>query len=182
MPEDDVYGVWPRSGEIDIAEARGNAADYPDGGRDVYTSTLHWGKYGQKSCNAIRINQNSGPSSDNDGFWRTTDGKALRRTDFSEGYHTFGLEWSENYLFTYLDFQLQVFSVSESFDYEFTDVRIASFISGLQRPEKPLATRRLRHPIREQHPPRRPMERVWRPQCTLRSTFLLDSQRRRWEP
>jgi hypothetical protein len=45
MPEDEVYGVWPRSGEIDIAEARGNAADYPDGGRDIYTSTLHWGKH-----------------------------------------------------------------------------------------------------------------------------------------
>jgi hypothetical protein len=45
MPEDEVYGVWPRSGEIDIAEARGNAAGYPDGGRDIYTSTLHWGNY-----------------------------------------------------------------------------------------------------------------------------------------
>jgi hypothetical protein len=45
MPEDEVYGVWPRSGEIDIGEARGNAAGYPDGGRDTYTSTLHWGNY-----------------------------------------------------------------------------------------------------------------------------------------
>ncbi|KAN0093454.1 Concanavalin A-like lectin/glucanase domain containing protein [Hyaloscypha variabilis] len=90
MPEDSVYGVWPRSGEIDIVESRGNAAGYPNGGRDTYTSTLHWGL-----------------SSNNDGFWRTTDGKALRRSDFSEGYHTFGLEWPENYLFTYLDFKLQ---------------------------------------------------------------------------
>lgn len=45
MPEDSVYGVWPRSGEIDIAESRGNAAGYLDGGRDTYTSTLHWGKH-----------------------------------------------------------------------------------------------------------------------------------------
>jgi hypothetical protein len=151
---------------------------------DVTSTPVHFTGVSmlQKSCNPIKTNQNSGPSSDNDGFWRTTDGKALRRTDFSQGYHTFGLEWSENYLFTYLDFQLQVFSVSGPSHYEFTDVRIASSIPGLRRPEKPLATRRLRHPIREQHAPRRSMERVRRPQCTLRSILLLDPQRRRWEP
>jgi hypothetical protein len=88
-----------------------------------------------------KLIKRSGPSSENDGFWRTTDGKALRRSDFSEGYHTFGLEWSENYLFTYLDFQLQVFSVSRTSRYEFTDPSVASSIPGLQRPEKPLATR-----------------------------------------
>jgi beta-glucanase (GH16 family) len=149
MPENEVYGVWPRSGEIDIAEARGNAAGYPDGGRDIYTSTLHWGNYAPKKVKSHQINPISGPSSDNDGFWRTTDGKALRRTDFSEGYHTFGLEWSQNYLFTYLDFQLQVFSVSRPSYYEFTDACIASSIPRLQRREKPLATRRLRQPVRE---------------------------------
>jgi hypothetical protein len=43
MPESSVYGVWPASGEIDLAELRGNAAGYPNGGRDVMTSTFHWG-------------------------------------------------------------------------------------------------------------------------------------------
>jgi beta-glucanase (GH16 family) len=43
MPEKSAYGEWPRSGEIDIMEARGNVVDYPSGGRDVFTSTLHWG-------------------------------------------------------------------------------------------------------------------------------------------
>lgn len=43
MPTDSVYGDWPRSGEIDIVEARGNSVDYP-GGRNVFYSTLHWGK------------------------------------------------------------------------------------------------------------------------------------------
>ena len=52
MPEDDVYGVWPNSGEIDIMESRGNAPPFP-GGRDQVGSTLHWG-----------------PNSDNDGYWR----------------------------------------------------------------------------------------------------------------
>jgi beta-glucanase (GH16 family) len=44
MPQDSVYGAWPASGEIDIMEARGNNYSYP-GGRDVFTSTLHWGEY-----------------------------------------------------------------------------------------------------------------------------------------
>jgi beta-glucanase (GH16 family) len=43
MPEDSVYGPWPRSGEIDIMESRGNAAGYELGGRDTYASSLHWG-------------------------------------------------------------------------------------------------------------------------------------------
>lgn len=28
LPVDDAYGTWPRSGEIDIMEARGNGVDY----------------------------------------------------------------------------------------------------------------------------------------------------------
>jgi beta-glucanase (GH16 family) len=45
MPEDDTYGPWPASGEIDIMESRGNNNTYEKGGRDTYTSTLHWGNY-----------------------------------------------------------------------------------------------------------------------------------------
>jgi beta-glucanase (GH16 family) len=43
MPEDDVYGQWPASGEIDIMESRGNDVYYPGGGKDQFSSTLHWG-------------------------------------------------------------------------------------------------------------------------------------------
>lgn len=90
MPENDEYGGWPASGEIDIAEGRGNAPSYEYGGRDTYVSTLHWG-----------------PTTSTNAFWRTTRGRKLRRTDFSKGYHKFGIEWSEKYLFTYLDSRLQ---------------------------------------------------------------------------
>lgn len=49
MPEDSVYGPWPASGEIDIMESRGNDVSYnvggQDRGRDIYSSTLHWGLY-----------------------------------------------------------------------------------------------------------------------------------------
>ena len=44
LPEKDIYGPWPRSGEIDIVETRGNAKSYPVGGRDRYSSAIHWGK------------------------------------------------------------------------------------------------------------------------------------------
>jgi hypothetical protein len=43
MPERSVYGPWPQSGEIDIMESRGNSRDYPEGGRNLHYSTLHWG-------------------------------------------------------------------------------------------------------------------------------------------
>jgi len=49
MPEDSVYGSWPASGEIDIMESRGNDVYYNFSGvprgRDVYSSSLHWGKF-----------------------------------------------------------------------------------------------------------------------------------------
>ncbi|KAK7885196.1 hypothetical protein LTR67_010687 [Exophiala xenobiotica] len=84
-----AYGPWPASGEIDIAEFRGNAgSEYPDG-RDSVGSTLHWG-----------------PISDADAFWKTSGKHNLRRTDYSKAFHTFGLEWSEKYLFMYVDTRL----------------------------------------------------------------------------
>src|SRR5271170_1279816 len=43
MPVNDTYGPWPESGEIDIMESRGNSIQYPLGGIDTYSSTLHWG-------------------------------------------------------------------------------------------------------------------------------------------
>ncbi|EEQ35864.1 glycosyl hydrolase family protein [Microsporum canis CBS 113480] len=86
----ETYGAWPTSGEIDILETRGNDVDYVVGGRDIMSSSLHWG-----------------PTPETDSFWRSTRGKALRRTDYSRGFHTFGIEWSKDYLFTYIDSPLQ---------------------------------------------------------------------------
>ncbi|KAF2433686.1 glycosyl hydrolase [Tothia fuscella] len=90
-----VYGPWPRSGEIDIVESRGNYGDdYPDG-RDSAISALHWG-----------------PLPEADGFWRTSGKHNLRRTDYAQEFHTYGLEWNEKYLFTYIDTRLlQVFFI-----------------------------------------------------------------------
>jgi beta-glucanase (GH16 family) len=91
MPEADIYGQWPRSGEIDIAESRGNSGDNYTDGRDSLIGALHWG-----------------PIAEKDAFYKTSGKHNLRRTDYSEAFHTYGLEWSENYLFTYIDSRLLV--------------------------------------------------------------------------
>ncbi|KAK3335058.1 concanavalin A-like lectin/glucanase domain-containing protein [Neurospora tetraspora] len=89
MPVNNTYGEWPQSGEIDLAESRGNNYTYPQGGNDIISSTLHWG-----------------PSSLSDAFWRTNVKRQALHTTFANKYHTFGLEWSEKYLFTYVDSRL----------------------------------------------------------------------------
>jgi beta-glucanase (GH16 family) len=89
MPEDAVYGPWPRSGEIDLFESRGNNPKNYGGGRNTAISTIHWG-----------------PGAATDCFKQTSNEVYLRRSDYSEGFHTYGLEWTENYLYTYIDNRL----------------------------------------------------------------------------
>lgn len=91
MPQDSVYGEWPRSGEIDIMESRGNSArDYPEG-NSFASSTLHWGT-----------------TYSNDAYYRTTGSFGNKRTNYSDDFHTFGLEWSQKYLFVWFDGRLRV--------------------------------------------------------------------------
>jgi len=45
----------------------------------------------------------AGPSSKTDAFWRTTAPRNIRRTDYSKGFHTYGIEWTKDYLFTWVD-------------------------------------------------------------------------------
>jgi len=89
MPVKDTYGPWPSSGEIDIAESRGNNYTYPQGGNNIMSSALHWG-----------------PNPANDGWWRTNVKRAALHTTYSSGFNTFGLEWSQKYLFTYVNSRL----------------------------------------------------------------------------
>jgi beta-glucanase (GH16 family) len=89
LPVKETYGPWPASGEMDITESRGNDPSYPEGGNDISSSTLHWG-----------------PDTANDGWWRTNVKHKALHTTFAKTYHTFGIEWSENYIFTYVDSRL----------------------------------------------------------------------------
>lgn len=89
LPVNNTYGVWPASGEIDIVESRGNNNTYADGGDQVAYSTLHWG-----------------PDSDDDEYKITTGGLVPLHSNLPDKFHTFGLEWSEKYVFMYMDTRL----------------------------------------------------------------------------
>ncbi|CAJ0546586.1 Ff.00g012130.m01.CDS01 [Fusarium sp. VM40] len=90
MPQDEVYGEWPKSGEIDIAESRGNDAKTYPMGNNLVSSALHWGTATQNDR------------------WRRAYGEwGGKRVLYSEDFHTYGLEWSEKYLFTWLDGRLR---------------------------------------------------------------------------
>jgi beta-glucanase (GH16 family) len=86
LPVNDTYGPWPLSGEIDIAESRGNNYTYPQGGNNIISSTLHWG-----------------PNAANDAFWRTNVKRSALHTTYAATEHVFGLEWSQKYLFTWVN-------------------------------------------------------------------------------
>ncbi|KAH6629991.1 glycoside hydrolase family 16 protein [Chaetomium sp. MPI-SDFR-AT-0129] len=89
MPRDDAYGPWPASGEIDLMESRGNNYTYPQGGNNIMSSALHWG-----------------PNPGNDGWWRTNVKRQSLHTTYADGFNTFGIEWSQKYLFTYVNSRL----------------------------------------------------------------------------
>jgi len=89
LPVNDTYGPWPLSGEIDIAESRGNNHTYGQGGNNIVSSSLHWG-----------------PDPANDAWWRTNVKRTALHTTYAKSEHTFGLEWSQKYLFTYVNTRL----------------------------------------------------------------------------
>ena len=89
LPVNNTYGPWPASGEIDICESRGNNYTYAQGGNNIMSSALHWG-----------------PTTSADGWYRTNNKRNALHTTFSKSEHTFGLEWSQKYLFTYIDSRL----------------------------------------------------------------------------
>lgn len=89
LPVNNTYGDWPASGEIDIAESRGNNYSYPMGGNNIVSSALHWG-----------------PDVADDAWWRTNKKISALHTTYAAASHVFGMEWSEKYLFTYVDSRL----------------------------------------------------------------------------
>ncbi|KAI9890679.1 MAG: hypothetical protein M1814_003748 [Vezdaea aestivalis] len=89
LPVDNKYGEWPRSGEIDIVESRGNNYSYAQGGNNIVSSALHWG-----------------PNTANDAWWKTNVKRTALHTTFNKKWHTFGVEWSQKYIFTYIDTRL----------------------------------------------------------------------------
>lgn len=80
LPEENVYGGWPRSGEIDIMELVGNEPNVAHG-------TVHFGPVWPN-------NRSNGKS------------YMLSSGDFSQNYHLFRIVWEENEISWYVDNQL----------------------------------------------------------------------------
>lgn len=75
LPTDNAYGIWPKSGEIDIME---NVGDKPN---EVF-GTIHYGH----------------------DYWRYTSSfYRLETGDFSQDFHVFSLRWKENCIQFFVD-------------------------------------------------------------------------------
>jgi len=85
LPTDQAYGSWPASGEIDIMESRGNDPSYAAGGNNTFGSTLHWG-----------------PQWPSDPY-QLTHGDYIGSESLGDAMHIYGLVWTEDGLYTYLD-------------------------------------------------------------------------------
>ncbi|KAJ3112851.1 hypothetical protein HDU96_004112 [Phlyctochytrium bullatum] len=88
MPQDSEYGVWPRSGELDVMESRGNSPSYRPGGNDKMISNVQWGA---------------------DFSLRKSIAKQMKRRHgtLATSFHTVGWEWTPDYFLTWLDSPLR---------------------------------------------------------------------------
>ncbi|KAF9014300.1 concanavalin A-like lectin/glucanase domain-containing protein [Cyathus striatus] len=101
LPRDSVYGSWPLSGmffdvvcrsfvgEIDIVESRGNGIRYTARGSNSVQGTLNWGPAPQ--LNGAQFSYS---------WW--TD----KRKSFGADFHTYLLEWTEDFLRISVDSRL----------------------------------------------------------------------------
>lgn len=83
LPLNSEYGGWPRSGEIDIMESRGNR-NLAIGGNNIGTklmfSTLHWGK------------------SPGENLYQRTQWERRNGAGFDSDYHNYVVEWTPDYI------------------------------------------------------------------------------------
>lgn len=78
MPTDNVYGVWPQSGEIDIMEMLGNEP------RKIY-GTVHYGP--------------KWPKNKHSGFFLESD------SDYSSAFHVYSIEWLPGSIEWFIDYK-----------------------------------------------------------------------------
>lgn len=81
MPRHSVYGGWPRSGEIDIMESKGNEQLWANGhhiGVEEFGSTLH---FGTESWNSAWWAANMARSSPRNWGW-------------NKDFHIYQMEWA----------------------------------------------------------------------------------------
>uniref|UniRef100_A0A2C9LIG3 GH16 domain-containing protein n=1 Tax=Biomphalaria glabrata TaxID=6526 RepID=A0A2C9LIG3_BIOGL len=85
VPKDSKYGGWPRSGEIDIMESKGNPG--PDFVEKV-TSHLIWGTSWEHQ------------------YWAITYHGERHATNWHSQFHTWRMEWTHDHILTFVDNQL----------------------------------------------------------------------------
>nr|CAD7572158.1 unnamed protein product [Timema californicum] len=98
LPKDSVYGGWPRSGEIDMIESRGNRQLTVDNGNigvQQVASTLHWG-----------------PSTSSDAFMHATASKN-NNAGYASDFHVYRVEWTKADCWTKMANEKQVSMASE---------------------------------------------------------------------
>lgn len=119
------YGAWPRSGEIDIVESRGNGIEYTARGSNYVQGTLNWG-----------------PTPDLNSAAKSYSWWSDKRQGFDEGFHIYRLEWDERFLRISIDTRLHTLldiSFNEAFftrgDYPDTFVnQTTGALQGLVNP------------------------------------------------
>ncbi|KAJ7472249.1 glycoside hydrolase family 16 protein [Mycena galericulata] len=79
-----VNGTWPEGGEMDIMEARGNGPEYAAQGSNFVRSTVQYGPFAALVARLF-------------GWY------GLKRTSFDKGFHTYGVEWDEQWMRFYVD-------------------------------------------------------------------------------
>ncbi|KAK7461720.1 hypothetical protein VKT23_008148 [Stygiomarasmius scandens] len=94
LPTNNTYGIWPRSGEIDMVEARGNDIHYTARGSNYVQGSLHWGP------NAFLDAVGKSFS-----WWSRTRGDPSGRS-FAADFHEYVLEWTEDWMRIYVDTRL----------------------------------------------------------------------------
>lgn len=82
LPTNRTYGDWPRSGEIDLIESRGNRQYLNNKGKHIgvehFGSTLHFG-----------------PRWDQNGYWSATfETHSKPKEGFNNGFHRFLIVWT----------------------------------------------------------------------------------------
>jgi beta-glucanase (GH16 family) len=104
LPENNTYGPWPASGEIDIVEARGNGPTYPAQGSNFVRSSLNYGPL------PTVLNQIYGWLVFFLSFFfsplQISSRFSLKRSSFDQSFHTYTIEWDSNFMRFYTDSRL----------------------------------------------------------------------------
>ncbi|OJT14807.1 Beta-1,3-glucan-binding protein [Trametes pubescens] len=88
LPKDNKYGAWPMSGEIDLMEARGNAASYTAQGVNFIRASLNYGVLQTVQTHIF-------------GWW------SQKQSSFDKDFHVYSMEWTPDWMRFYVDSRLQ---------------------------------------------------------------------------